>query len=242
MAKAKPIRGVHRDTELLVASERMIETRLAEMLAYERYVADQDAITELHQMRIAAKRLRYTLEIFQDAYDAYSRFGPQIRAATAEIEQIQENLGALHDADVLIPKLNDYLAHLLEPGYGKDRLGSPVVGVHGVDYDACLGLIAVCQRLRTEREKRHDRFLDHWQGLIARDMFTNLRSQLKSASQESGHEVAHPTPADNAENTRGVVALARSSSRKRTSAVASRNTVRKQRKVKPTQTDKAARG
>jgi hypothetical protein len=185
MAKPKSIRGVHANTPLLIAAERMIETRLSEMLAYESYVANQEAVSELHKMRIAAKRLRYTLEIFQDAYSAYSEIGPQIKATLREIEQIQEHLGTIHDADVLVPQLNQHLAHLVKAGYGTDRWGAPVAGVHDVDYDACLGLIAVCRQLRAEREKTYDKFLDRWQKLQGQEFFATLRQQLHAAAEQT---------------------------------------------------------
>ena len=53
----------------------------------------------LHNMRIAAKRLRYTLEIFEDVLP----YTCQIIAN--ELAQMQDELGALHDSDVMIALL-----------------------------------------------------------------------------------------------------------------------------------------
>jgi hypothetical protein len=188
MAKAKSIRGIRHNTPLLVAAEHMIGTRLSEMLAYESNVTNPEAVCELHEMRIAAKRLRYTVEIFLDAYNAYSKVGPQIKAALREIEQIQEQLGAIHDADVLVPQLNQHLAHLLKAGYGTDRWGEPIAGVHDVDYDACQGLITVCLQLRTERERTYDRFLGRWQQLQETEFFARLRNDLHEAARQPSHD------------------------------------------------------
>src|SRR5579871_1012152 len=105
MARTKShVRG-HTDAHLLVNAERLIATRLEEMLTLERFAYDPDAAHGLHRLRIAAKRLRYTLEIFQPAYDSYSTIGPAIKDATAWAERVQELLGELHDADVLVPQL-----------------------------------------------------------------------------------------------------------------------------------------
>ncbi len=50
----------------------------------------------LHNLRIAAKRLRYTLEIFENTLPA------ECKPLVAELEQLQEELGQLHDSDVRI--------------------------------------------------------------------------------------------------------------------------------------------
>lgn len=74
-------------------------TRLEEVYSW---AADVDKPYEgrgLHNLRIAAKRLRYTLEIFEDVL-------PSACQATAhELAQVQDELGALHDSDVMIARL-----------------------------------------------------------------------------------------------------------------------------------------
>ena len=49
---------------------------------------------ELHDMRIAAKRLRYALELFADA------LGPDTAACIERIKEFQEVVGDIHDHDV----------------------------------------------------------------------------------------------------------------------------------------------
>lgn len=186
MAKAKPIRGISRKAPLLAASERMIEIRLDEMLDFSGDLFNPEAVYELHQMRIAAKRLRYTLELFQAAYDAFSAIGPSIRRATREVEQIQETLGAIHDADVLTPQLSAYLVSLAKAGYRAERKGEPAMGVHLLNDAACTGLLAVCRHRRIERDKRHDQFLQHWRHLQEQKFFETLRGQLHEAAQAMG--------------------------------------------------------
>jgi hypothetical protein len=81
-------------------------TRLEELYSWERFVDDAYAIHELHSLRIAAKRLRYTLEIFS------ATFPEESNDILKEIEQIQAELGALHDSDVMIALLRLYLGGL----------------------------------------------------------------------------------------------------------------------------------
>ena len=53
----------------------------------------------MHNLRIAAKRLRYTLELFEDVLPEESK------AVVEELTKIQDELGALHDHDVMIALL-----------------------------------------------------------------------------------------------------------------------------------------
>src|SRR5258708_38237794 len=55
-------------------------------------------------MRIAVKRLRYTLEVFEGVLPEASK------SVVKELAQIQEELGSLHDSDVMIALLRLCLA------------------------------------------------------------------------------------------------------------------------------------
>ena len=52
---------------LLLASAAVIRVRLGEVTEYAPAILDPANVTELHDMRIAVKRLRYTLEVFAPA-------------------------------------------------------------------------------------------------------------------------------------------------------------------------------
>ena len=57
-------------TDLSDRAPAAIVLRLEEFLAYEPHIAHPERAAELHHMRIAAKHLRYTLEIFRAAVRA----------------------------------------------------------------------------------------------------------------------------------------------------------------------------
>jgi CHAD domain-containing protein len=57
----------------------------------------------LHALRIACKRMRYTLEFFQEV------LGPSTKELIAEIVTLQDHLGDLQDAVVASGILRDYL-------------------------------------------------------------------------------------------------------------------------------------
>ena len=100
MAKARAISGL--DAHALTSTNAHIiaRTRLEEMEVWGRYAHDPQRSDELHDLRIASKRLRYTLEIFADALPEESA------SVIEEVTQIQEELGALHDSDVMIALLS----------------------------------------------------------------------------------------------------------------------------------------
>src|SRR5579883_2605520 len=99
MAKAKPVTGLDISAPTEVNARIIARTRLAEMYDWEQYVDNPYHVRELHNLRIAAKRLRYTLEIFGEILPA------SVAPLLKEVEQIQEELGSLHDSDVMIALL-----------------------------------------------------------------------------------------------------------------------------------------
>jgi hypothetical protein len=99
MAKAKPITGLDVQAPTGHNASIIARTRLAEMYDWSSFVDSPYAVRELHNLRIAAKRLRYTLEIFADFLPGDCK--PMLK----ELEQIQEELGQLHDSDVKIALL-----------------------------------------------------------------------------------------------------------------------------------------
>jgi CHAD domain-containing protein len=60
-------------------------------------------LTRLHQLRIASKGLRYTLEFFAGV------LGPDAQSLVEQIKQLQDHLGNLQDAVVACNHLRDFL-------------------------------------------------------------------------------------------------------------------------------------
>jgi CHAD domain-containing protein len=77
-------------------------------LAYEQVRAYESVlrwadIETVHQLRIAAKWLRYTLEFFREA------LGPEVDQLIPRVVALQDHLGWLHDADVTIAITRQFL-------------------------------------------------------------------------------------------------------------------------------------
>jgi CHAD domain-containing protein len=79
------------------------------MQSYERDLARPKAIARHHAMRIAAKRLRYSLEVFEPLY------GRPLKGALRCAKELQTLLGELHDCDVWVATLPGFLAGNVAP-------------------------------------------------------------------------------------------------------------------------------
>src|SRR5207237_10760438 len=115
MTRARRIEGIDPNSSLRANAALIIPARVRELTTWEQYVEDPNRVFELHQMRIAAKRLRYTLELFAPVDPA--ALGPVIE----RVKAIQEQLGRIHDADVLVPLLVDHLRRNLRPPGGRRK-------------------------------------------------------------------------------------------------------------------------
>ena len=86
-----------KDSQKLNALARnKIARRLKAFMASSHSISYPENAEELHAMRIAAKNLRYTLEIFQGL------FGTAVDEYILPLQIIQNHLGAMHDFDVWI--------------------------------------------------------------------------------------------------------------------------------------------
>lgn len=93
-----------KDSELpetfLKTSEEIILQRLKEVQDLSDCLFRPFDVETLHEMRIAAKRLRYALELFQQC------FGHSTASYAKRIARIQSALGDVHDCDVWIESFN----------------------------------------------------------------------------------------------------------------------------------------
>lgn len=104
MAKARKIKGLDRNAPVIENATRIIAVRLDELYQFAPYVEDPENIEEIHNLRIAAKRLRYTLEMFRFA------FPKGLKALIDEVKAIQSAIGDMRDADIMIETVQGLLA------------------------------------------------------------------------------------------------------------------------------------
>lgn len=193
MAKARAIGRLNAQAPTGVNARTIARTRLEEMYSWEEYVDNPYRVRELHNLRISAKRLRYTLEIFQEALP--EAVAPIIK----EVEQIQEELGALHDSDVLIALLRlclggqdsgtAYEQALMKATHrkGKGRFAlDPEMVAYLVDPAASPspeqrgGLEKLLLKSEGRREEQYSAFLHHWSQLQSRNFRQKILDLLNA--------------------------------------------------------------
>src|SRR5579883_1923802 len=103
MAKARSLTGLDPQAPTEENARIIVRERLADMYAYAPYVESPQNVQELHDLRIATKRVRYTLEIFADVLPTASKDFAQ------ELADLQEELGELHDSEVILALLRRLL-------------------------------------------------------------------------------------------------------------------------------------
>jgi CHAD domain-containing protein len=96
--KAREIEGLDPAAPLRPSAARIVRTRLDELRSFAPAALEPSASTAQHDMRIAAKRLRYLLEIVGPCFD------PEARAARDAARRLQGVLGDIHDCDVMLPR------------------------------------------------------------------------------------------------------------------------------------------
>lgn len=190
MARPAPVPGLHPDQPALDAARRILAVRMAELLAFEPAV-DQPAQAQLHHdMRIAAKRLRYSLEIFGGLLQE------DVAQLTRETRTIQEHLGHIHDYDMLVPWFEDYRAfRRLEatnrlrrattsgPGGGD---GKPSVDDYraavltAADPDEDDAVLRLIERTRARREAAFTRFQSYFRDLLVSGFAARLQHAIES--------------------------------------------------------------
>lgn len=195
MAKPRPVTGLDPNRRLRSNARRILQVRIDEVYGYDGAIADPANVTELHDMRIACKRLRYLLEIFGIAFEA--DLGPFLE----EVKGLQDLLGEIHDCDVQVPMLQEHLRWLGEREDGtarrlvaqttasRPRRRTPRPASEaafrafqrqleaGRRGDERVGVHALIGRRRRERDALYAQFLDTWRRLKAE----RLRPRLEAA-------------------------------------------------------------
>ncbi len=96
--KAREVEGLDPAAPLRPNAERIVRTRLDELRTLAPAALEPSAATAQHDLRIAAKRLRYVLEITGPC------FGPEAKVTRDAAKRLQGVLGEIHDCDVMLPR------------------------------------------------------------------------------------------------------------------------------------------
>jgi CHAD domain-containing protein len=118
MAKARDVHGLHCEDPFGTVAARVVSVRADELLEHSHDVLDIGDIERLHDMRVASRRLRAAMEVFEPCFPR-KRF----RRVLREVKAIADALGERRDRDVAIVALEGF-AESLE---ADDRRGVEVM-------------------------------------------------------------------------------------------------------------------
>jgi hypothetical protein len=205
--KARKVRGLEPQGTLADNAERIVRVRLDELQSFIPDALHPEETTALHDMRIAAKRLRYVLEV-----TAETCFGPYADTALKRIKDLQDLLGEIHDCDVQLPRvqarIEELRAHDAHAARGRVRGRAddldPKYATRTAHARAWRGLETLAVYLQARRELLFERFLELWTRL-ERDGF-RARLQYAAGERPDGSEaLTGPSQDGNAADGRAAV-------------------------------------
>lgn len=151
-------------------AQKQILCRFDELYAFRGCLANPQAYEQHHAMRIAAKRLRYTMEIFKPLYAG------RLDGAIEAIKQMQTLLGDIHDCDVW----NEQLEALLDKRAKRLKM---LYGHTGVLKRCKVGIEHLQQDRRRYRQEAFVAMVDYWEKLTREGLWDELVQVVRSRGQ-----------------------------------------------------------
>jgi CHAD domain-containing protein len=158
--KARKVKGLKPDMALVDAAERIVRVRLDELCALAPAAMDPTDEKALHDMRIAAKRLRYVLEVTAPC------FGRDAATAAKRARDLQDVAGEIHDCDEMLPEVHERLEELRS------------LDATTLREDAYRGLEVLASHLSARRALLHERLAARWGELVDEDFAGRLRADV----------------------------------------------------------------
>jgi len=161
--KARRVKKLDPGESLADNAARIVTVRLEEMRSLAPKALKPNGIKQQHDMRIAAKRLRYVLETTEFC------FGRSAVVARRRARDLQEILGELHDCDVMLPRVESHLAELRDGDAAtvRQRGGDandldPALAARAPHRTSYRGLEILMVYLQARRQLQFDRFTGFW--------------------------------------------------------------------------------
>ena len=178
--KARRVKGLDPDGELAPNAQRIVAVRLGELEALAPPALESAEGKALHDMRIAAKRLRYVLEMATPALGEPARWG----AKTAKA--LQDVLGEIHDCDEMLPRIATRIERLREADADALRAAAddgagdldPSAAADAPGGDHYRGLEALSAYLTARRAVLFERLTDQWEELEPQGFAAELLQRI----------------------------------------------------------------
>lgn len=160
--------------DLYLHGFQSIKQRFDAFMAYEQILFQPEKVLELHEMRIAAKWLRYTMETFAPLY------AEQLKSALQVTRKVQDLLGDIHDCDVWQDFLEDFLEQ--ERQRTQEYFGSEKpfkLLAPGIEF--------FIQNRRQAREDTYQELLASWQRWQEEQVWDSLMKTIQSPFFQAKH-------------------------------------------------------
>ena len=161
--KARRVKRLDPSTPLAENAARIVRVRLDELRSFAPRALQGREIQAQHDMRIAAKRLRYVLEATEFC------FGKPAVTARRRARDLQDVLGEMHDCDVMLPRVERHIADLRAQDAEAVRKRAadapdldPRLVARAPHRTAYRGLDVLMIYIRARRELLFDRFRELW--------------------------------------------------------------------------------
>lgn len=179
--KARRVKHLDPGGALADNLERIVDVRLDELCSFIPRALDPAQVEALHDMRIAAKRLRYILEVAAEPC-----FGPFGQTAIKHVKWLQDLLGDIHDCDVQLPRVRAFQDELrvLDTAEARARGGDaddldPTLASGTPHAEDWRGLQTLVIYLEARRQLLFERFLEQWAQLQRDGFEERLRGAIR---------------------------------------------------------------
>jgi hypothetical protein len=180
--KARTVKKLDPGTTLAENAARIVQVRLDELRSLAPRALEPGADEAQHDMRIAAKRLRYVLEATEFC------LGKPAETARRRARDLQGVLGELHDCDVMLPRVEAHLAGLRSTDAAAVRRRAadapdldPRLVARAPHRTAYRGLEVLAVYLEARRALLFDRFVMLWRHQEKRGTWDRLESAAREA-------------------------------------------------------------
>lgn len=173
-----------------------VMNKVEELMSYEKAVYNKKDILEHHKMRIAAKNLRYSLEILQKLFEEQAKCevaginkindAVEMSEQIAEVKKLQDVLGEKHDFDVLIKYTSSY-ANALKSQMLKEKDGE-------IRYnEAKRGMDVFREYLKKRSIEEYSKLVFLWNEAKEKDIFSAIKKSsnpIKFQQENRGKKIA----------------------------------------------------